>query len=784
MRSRGGPLEVKKLLLLALLAGLFAVVWWRRSESSAADAGLAPDSAPREIEFLAVAPASPPSEPADPRAASPTLLRSFVRGRCVDARGRPLSDVELDCAFPPARARSDADGRFELALDSLEASALRASIRARRTGLGVRLEQVELEVGSSATLVDWVLAPAATLRGVVRDGAGQPLEGLEVRCAPAEFACAGACATPRGPTLCSTLTDANGAFVLDEAPAGELCVWAGAYGQTLWVSTQPFSARAGELIEDLALVAPRVARETLLGVRVLDPRGRPVAGARVDYRFHDRGRGGSGAGEADESGRWLLDVGQRAPHFVLARDPRGRFQPTLLAELEPGVIDVPLVLGAARRVELRVLDASGSPITSFALRVSEATSDEVAPGVPVDPLVLVDEPERERRNGKVVLDAPSFPFVLDLRASGALDLRAGPFVTEDLHAGLELVLRRPPGVSGTVRAEGAPHAGASVSLHRTVDAAAGASEVRYGPALETATTDAEGRFRLACPESGSYWVRAAAAEFADTDLGPLQVDAQSGFDAAQLELTRGGAIEGRARAAHGERAEGSKIVARRGDGFDRSVSTDAAGAFRFERMTPGPWILERAAPTPGSAGAPSAAVLCDVNALAVTQVELPAPDADLAVLSGRFALGGAPASAWRVECEGRTATCDANGAFEIAALLPGARRVALTAPNDDGATWRIEGELILRAGLNEWRLDQPVGRVQGRTRRGAAAAGEVLTWRWNSDATWNAFGSVRLGVGGDFTLSALPAGRVELISSALEALTLQIDATTTVDVEL
>lgn len=778
---------MKKLLLLALLAGLLAVLWWRRGESSVASTTRAPDTTEREIEFLALPSAPSPSEPASSEpATSPTLLRSFVRGRCVDGRGKPLADVELDCAYPPARARTGADGRFELALDSLEGAALRASIRASGPGLGVRVESIDVALGSSATLADWTLTRAATIRGVVRDGAGQPLEGLEVRCAPAEFACPGACATPRGPTLSATLTDAQGAFTLADAPAGELCVWAGAYGQTLWVSTQPFTVRPGERVDDIALVAPRVARETLLGVRVLDPRGRPVAGARIDYRFHDRGRGGSGSGEADESGRWLLDIGQRAPHFILARDPRGRFQPTLLAALEPGVIDVPLVLGAAQRVELRVVDSSGAPVNSFALRLCEATQDELAPGVPVDRLVLLDEAECEHRDGKVLIDAPSFPFVVEIAASGALELHAGPFEAAALGAGLELVLRRPPGVNGTVRAHGAPCAGARVTLHPALEAAAGERGVRYGAALAQTTTSADGQFRLACPQSGLYWVRAAAADAADGDLGPLPIDAQTGFDAAHLELTPGGVIEGFARAAHGERADAVTVVARRGDGFDRTAATDENGAFRFERMTPGAWILERGVAHPDSplAAAPVAAVLSHVTALGVTRVDLPAPDADLAVLRGQFALGAVPARAWRVECEGRSTVCDADGAFELAALLPGARRITLTAPAGDDTTWRIEGELILRTGLNEWRLDQPVGRVQGRARSASAVAGELLTWRWRPDPTWSATGTVRLGADGSFTLPALPAGRVELTSNVSSALTISVDATTTVDLEL
>lgn len=773
---------MKKLFLLALLVAVCAVLWWR-SDSDRPQA-----SAPvgeRQIEFVALpeqpeaAVAPTASAPLEPLAR--TLTR--VRGRCVDARGRPLAGVELECAYPPARATSDASGEFELELELTEPQSTRAAIVARGRGLGVVSAEVELQSGSSATLADWVLQPAAILRGAVRDAAGAPLAGVEVRCTAAEFACPTACATPRGAVLCSTVSDERGAFELDSAPAGELCVWAGDYGRTLWVSTRPFEVRSGAAVEGIELVTPLVARESLLGVRVLDPRGRPIAGAQILYRFHDRARGGSGLGEADESGRWIVEVAQRAPHTVLARDPRGRFQPTALAALAPGVIDVPLTLGPPQRFELRVVDEAGAAVESFALRLAEATSEQMAPGVAVDPLVLVDEPERARPGGRLRVDAPSCPFTLTISATGAFPLTAGPYEAAQLSAGLELVLRRPPGISGQITSAGAGLPGATVSLHA---AAAAIDSARYGAALASTTTDAYGAFTLPCSDSGSYWLRASAPKRAAADVGPLEVDPQLGSRGNILELTPGGSIEGVARPAHGESAANVTVTARRGDGFDHTTQTDANGGFKFDALTPGAWVLERSAPPASSplASAPMAAVRCEVAVGAVTSIELPAPDAGLAVLSGELAFDGAPALGWTVEVDGRVSRCSETGAFELAALLPGMRRIVFTAPTSEGAQWRIEGEVLLRIGANPWRLDQPTGRIQGRLRSGASASSGPLEWSWRGDSGWSASGSSPIDAKGAFTLPNVPAGRIELRASGSAPTLILVDATATVDIEL
>jgi len=536
---------VRKILNFLLFAALFGAVIWSLVRERRATEASELDTPPRSIQFVDIGAAHPsnalPTHEFDESASREPAVGALVRGRCIGPRGEPLSDVEISCAFPPSVATTDAEGRFALELADVNSDPIHATFRAHRPGLGVQWATADIASGARVTLADWRLAPAVVLRGSVTDADGTPLSGLEVRCTSAEFVCEGACYTPRGAALCATLTDARGAFEILDAPAGELCVWAGADGRTLWMSSDPLQAAPGATIAEIRLVAARVARENLLGVRVLDSNGRPVPGAALQYRFHNRTTGGSGAGVADDSGAWVIDVAARAPHHVLASDPDGRWRPTMLRGVQPGVLDAPLELAPAKRLSLRAMDAEGEPIETFALRIVEATDDEIAPGVPVDPIVILDVAEQAHAAGLVTLNAPTIPFRVQVRAPGCAPFVSAPIDADVDDREVQLTLTPYPGVRGVVQLGGAPLEGAKVTLHATNDASA---DARYGESLVEARTDSNGAFRVLWERDGSYWLRASAPDAADGDLGPFDFDARIGASGAVIELTRGGSIEG------------------------------------------------------------------------------------------------------------------------------------------------------------------------------------------------------------------------------------------------
>jgi hypothetical protein len=141
--------------------------------------------------------------------AAPVELRLlpavYVRGRCVDAQGRPLSGVTLGLGGESVRAESDQEGRFEipgLTAEPVTLWALKPPLAPTRV-LGLRGDARDLEVG------DLVLREGGTVRGIVVDGEGRPISGVHV-------------ALDRG-HWCVDVADtgADGRFVMENVGEGE-----------------------------------------------------------------------------------------------------------------------------------------------------------------------------------------------------------------------------------------------------------------------------------------------------------------------------------------------------------------------------------------------------------------------------------------------------------------------------------------------------------------------------------------------------------------------------------
>lgn len=110
----------------------------------------------------------------------------------------------------------------------------------------------------------WIAA-AGALSGQVVDGGGKPVAGARVFIEPGVVG-----------ALTETKTDASGAFRFEEAPAGGTGVFAIAEGYAF--GGQHVDLAVGDAPGELAI---RLARPTSVSGKVSDPRGNPVAGARI-----------------------------------------------------------------------------------------------------------------------------------------------------------------------------------------------------------------------------------------------------------------------------------------------------------------------------------------------------------------------------------------------------------------------------------------------------------------------------------------------------------------------
>ncbi len=189
-------------------------------------------------------------------------------------------------------------------------------------------------------------------------------------------------------------------------------------------------------------------------------------------------------------------------------------------------------------------------------------------------------------------------FQLEVSAHGYHTRDVGMLDAETLPATLDVVMQRAPIVRGRVTANGQPIAGARMQL--VADHPAGTETVsgfrcRYIAYHSTyhstsaPVTDAEGRFSMDCDETHAFWLRATADGWAAGEVGPIDAAASEGAIELDVELTKGGAIEGRVLLPDGADGEGTIVALNHGDGNPRTLRAGAKGVFRVDGLTPGSW---------------------------------------------------------------------------------------------------------------------------------------------------------------------------------------------------
>lgn len=480
----------------------------RQALARASDAAPAPESAPG-LDPASAPPAAPPIQ----GAAHLTLL--LVDG----ATGTPVRGGKVELARTAGTALHQADDQGVLALE-LEPGAVSAVAWSDALAGG----PLELELESGAQLrTALVLAQGVAVEGRIVDAeSGAPLPGARISFWTHAEADA-------------VITGADGRFRHPRFPAGDpsqqVRVEAAGYAPAVrylelledggWVHR---AAHAGEHDVTAASGTPFVevalAPALALSGRVLDPAGRPLAGARVAARGYARilpevAARDDALAETDALGRFTL-VGLRpdVSHALVVRAPgcaelvrevpvRDAPEPAELGDLE-------LARGAL--LAGSVIDAAGAPVGGA--RVELRLLDLVPPAssTPADPGARPDLGHRALRTDVAGLfhfeELPAGSYELRVRRDRGV-LTA---LTLDLRAAEELGdvrLALPPTtwtLNGHVRGPSAPLAGATVVLER------------FG-AVEEVTTGADGAFRIAgLDDVATYTLRASAGGYAAVEM--------------------------------------------------------------------------------------------------------------------------------------------------------------------------------------------------------------------------------------------------------------------------
>ncbi|MEM7050139.1 MAG: carboxypeptidase regulatory-like domain-containing protein [Acidobacteriota bacterium] len=668
-----------------------------------------------------------------------TRIAGRVTGR-QEALAGALVELEPRAAGAAAlRWRTASDGRFSLpGLDPAAGYRLTVS----KDGYGSEQLAFEpLQHRADRTALSVVLAAEQMAVGQVVDGRGRGIAGARV-----------GWSDRRRRQAAPVASDREGRFELRDLTAGPITLQVEAAGFAPAL-LRGVELRAGN--GPIALGTIALEPEAVLGGRVEDGRGRPVAGARVEAARRSLEGLALPVARSNEQGRFRLvglAPGERLELAVEAPGYARRAGDTVDVPLDAELV---LVVDAAAVLRGFVTNDGGELVEGAEVwaRLGEAGSLAVRSDAAAAEDVRIG-PVRSDREGRFELaGVPGGLVSLGAYARGYLRLDVSAFeVDPEAPPGeLELVLERGALVRGKVSsAAGAAVAGARVFVDRGVGRVRGEQT--------GVVSDGDGRFELPGVPSGPVRVAAKHDRLGVTTAG-LEVSA--GEHSLDLVFEGRGAIRGRVINAAGVGVAGVEVVADSGEQRFRGRS-DAQGTYHLPTVEDGEYLL-----TARTAGLAPAEL---EEPLVVAGSEVLAPD--LEVGSGGAIIGnlvGLTDQDWpRVQVlargpgtgAGQAGEVAYGGSYRIAPLAAGSYTVTAQLP---GSGRQARGRIEIEAGAEEAVLDLEfdVGlRLAGRVLdagQGLAGASLVLV---GLDRPARASSESRSG--GDFEISGIDPGLYRL----------------------
>jgi protocatechuate 3,4-dioxygenase beta subunit len=208
---------------------------------------------------------------------------------------------------PPAiaTAKSGADGAFELRI----ARRTRVVLRATKPGAGYGSLFLLMPAEGDPPEVTIRLRPGGRVEGIVVDEKAAPVPDAEVAIGTTDWA--------RPVAEASVRTDAEGRFVLEDAPEGGLRVRVNAKGYP--------EARSRVQVPSQRFVRIELRPKGIVAGRVVDAGGAGMAGARVllTTSAWERGTaGGAATAQTDESGAYKIEIYPGAVQTAVVEHPR------------------------------------------------------------------------------------------------------------------------------------------------------------------------------------------------------------------------------------------------------------------------------------------------------------------------------------------------------------------------------------------------------------------------------------------------------------------------------
>lgn len=492
----------------------------------------------------------------------------------------------------------------------------------------------------------------------------------------------------------------DGEFLLEHVPCGSVEVrlydsWYG--GRPL--AAESMEVRPGESSGPLELVLAGAPLTRPVRGRVIDAEGTPVSGILITDSEGGYWSQDSETGSAGEFGLSVPLEPRNGPLSLTFFDPESRF---LAARVLNPPAELTVRLERAARLELLVVGPDGPAPW---------------PWVRLDPGLGIHDSVREiqgREDGTASTSLPGQPFHLHVYADGYEERLLSDVSPDGLPSPFVVELERGAAVHGRVHHRGRGVAEAKVSLTRRVTGGVSAKSSAAPPLFPTPfdivawpgglaerQTGADGTFVIPLQSSGSFGFRVEAPGFATASFGPFDWERGQTVRGIELEVVRGGRIEGLVLTRPDREATDWVVGVSNGDGIARTQLPGADGHFAFDNLAPGGWQVRLCSPSfsprqplrAGSGGASEDAVEWDlrVQSEVTTTYDLDLRSHRAFLVRGTAPLAEpmrlhvpvgtdlslvAPEDRWeRFKYIGRdseTSTAEEDGAFEIALSRPGA----------------------------------------------------------------------------------------------------------------
>ncbi len=541
-----------------------------------------------------------------------------ISGIVVDKAGDPVQGVNVACNPIVDNGEGEnvlttEDGTF-----SLRGFSPNVDVEIRVSGRGYTAPKLgPLSTGDSGLEdIEIVVAPGASITGVVVDTAGKPLPDMFVSVASADGSFNNG----------SELTGPDGEFVIKSLDAGSYRLTV--RRRNSWSQNQQgeqeVTVTQGQELTGVRLVFEAGPGSTISG-RITNAAGEAIEGASVNA-YSPTG-GSSAYVQADTEGKYELTVDEGLSYNMQIHHPRYSHQQR--EGIEAGTRNLDVVLEGRGTVEGQVVDATtGRPIANFEITHSQGLANDEYSYQTSNYVSFYDE------EGHFSIDTvEAGEATIYAKAAGyAPQIQHVPYVApDDVTGGVQFRLQPGASIEGVVRdMQGAPVQNARIFLLAQVQP----WMLNNNSSGAAATTDAEGRFDIHSVGEDLAKITAIHPDFPDTTVDVQLVHGQSTH--VEIVMTGGATIEGTVYANGAPIANQHVFAQSLAQGQHRST-TDANGFYTLDKLPAGEVMIQAQVTRDGATKSQNKTVT--VEAGFTTTVDL-SVDFGSGAIEGTITIGG------------------------------------------------------------------------------------------------------------------------------------------------